>query len=218
MTTPVGQKLKNFRNDCGLTVEEMAKALGKVKSSYQYYEDKYKKPFLPIGLREGLLTLARGYNLPPSRASELIGIPITDNKTQPIEGLFDGKKLPILGGARGGMEGVFADNGAVFGETMRPLSLQGVTDAYAVYVVGESMEPRYFAGEIVCLHPMRPISRGDFVVVQYEKNGERLYTIKQYIKRTEKSLHLLQLNPDEEILIPAEMVHSVHKAVATLDS
>jgi len=218
MTTPLTQALRQFREDCGLTMQDMADALGKRKSSYQYYEESYKKSTLPRELAPALIKVAKAAGLSQDRVSALIGVPITIQASDTVDALFDPRKLPILGGARGGLKGVFADNGMKFGETMRPLSLQGVDDAYAVYVVGESMEPRYFAGEIVCIHPQKPITRNCFVLVQYEEDGERHYTIKQYLKRTETSLHLRQLNPEDEIILPVETIFSIHKAVATLDS
>ena len=49
------------------------------------------------------------------------------------------------------------------GEVLAPPQLEGVEGAKAVYVRGRAMEPRYYAGEIVYLHPSRPPNPGDFV-------------------------------------------------------
>ena len=40
-------------------------------------------------------------------------------------------------------------NGNQASEVLAPSTLAGVPGAYAVYVVGDSMEPRYFEGETV---------------------------------------------------------------------
>src|SRR5215471_12365645 len=60
-----------------------------------------------------------------------------------------GGRIPAYGQAVGGKDGEFILNGNRIVDVLAPPSLQGVPDAYAVYVVGDSMEPRYFAGEAV---------------------------------------------------------------------
>lgn len=47
--------LKRLRERAGLSVRETAEALGRPASSYASYEDKYKKPFLPIDLVHALI-------------------------------------------------------------------------------------------------------------------------------------------------------------------
>ena len=122
-----------------------------------------------------------------------------------------------MGGARGGLEGIFADNGSRLGDTMRPTVLSNVKDAYAIYVVGDSMEPRYYGGELAFINPQKPINRGSFVVVQYDNKGERNYIIKQFIKKTSEYIVLLQLNPEKEMEIGINLVYSVHRVVGSID-
>jgi hypothetical protein len=68
--------------------------------------------------------------------------------------------IPVYGHAVGGKDGEFILNGNQVTEVLAPASLSTVADAYAVYVVGDSMEPRYFAGETVFINPRLPVSRG----------------------------------------------------------
>ncbi|MGH6977475.1 MAG: helix-turn-helix domain-containing protein, partial [Stellaceae bacterium] len=45
------RKLKQVRQRAGLSIRQVAQALGmEYGSSYQHYEDRYKKPLLPLEL------------------------------------------------------------------------------------------------------------------------------------------------------------------------
>ena len=89
--------------------------------------------------------------------------------------------IPVYGQAVGGKDGEFILNGNQVSEVLAPSSLSSVPNAYAVYVVGDSMEPRYFAGETVFVNPRLPISRGAFVVAQISGGEETVPHA--YIKR-----------------------------------
>jgi len=80
--------------------------------------------------------------------------------------------IPVYGHALGGKDGGFILSGNQVSEVPVPPNLANVPDAYALYVVGESMEPRYFAGEIVFVNPRLPVCRGAFVVAQISKGDE----------------------------------------------
>ena len=126
------------------------------------------------------------------------------------------RNLPILGAAKGGERGLFLDNGAFFEMVQRPPTLADVTEAYAVYMVGDSMEPRYFPGEILYVHPHKPPRRGDFVIVQLEpadQAGEPEYLVKQFQRRNEKELVLHQFNPEKDTAFPSARIRAIHKIV-----
>ncbi len=65
-------------------------------------------------------------------------------------------RLKVLGMAECGPDGWSLWNGDVIDMVDRPANLRGVPGAYAVYVVGASMEPRYHPGELVHIHPGKP--------------------------------------------------------------
>src|SRR5258708_33506416 len=75
------------------------------------------------------------------------------------------RALPVMGAVKGGAEGFFFNEGEAKEYVVRPPSLGGVSNAFALYVDGESMEPRYYAGEMLYVNPNRPITRGCFVAV-----------------------------------------------------
>ena len=62
--------------------------------------------------------------------------------------------------AQCGPDGWSLWNGDMIDIVPPPASLAGVPNAYAVYVVGASMEPRYYQGELVMIHPGKPVTAG----------------------------------------------------------
>jgi phage repressor protein C with HTH and peptisase S24 domain len=126
-----------------------------------------------------------------------------------------GARIPAYGQAVGGRDGEFILNGNRIVDVLAPPSLQGVPDAYAVYVVGDSMEPRYFAGEAVFVNPRLPVRRGDFVVAQVAvEDGEPPHAyIKRFVARDSRRLRLEQFNPRKALEFPVNRVISVHRII-----
>lgn len=124
--------------------------------------------------------------------------------------------LPVLGTAVGGQDGFFDLNGQVKDYIERPQQLFGIADAYAIYIEENSMEPRYMPGEVVYVHPGRPLTMGCFVVVQlrpeHEDEPPRAF-IKQLLRRTPEKIVLGQFNPVREIEFDARDVVSIHRVV-----
>ena len=123
--------------------------------------------------------------------------------------------IPAYGQAVGGKDGEFILNGNRIVDVLAPPSLQGVPDAYAVYVVGDSMEPRYFAGEAVFVNPRLPVRRGDFVVAQIAvEDGEPPHAyVKRFVARDARMLRLEQFNPKKTLEFPVGRVISVHRII-----
>ena len=128
---------------------------------------------------------------------------------------FGGARIPAYGQAVGGRDGEFILNGNRIVDVLAPPSLQGVPDAYAVYVVGDSMEPRYFAGEAVFVNPRLPVRRGDFVVAQIAvEPGEPPHAyVKRFVARDARMLRLEQFNPKKTLQFPVGRVISVHRII-----
>jgi phage repressor protein C with HTH and peptisase S24 domain len=126
-----------------------------------------------------------------------------------------GARIPAYGQAVGGRDGEFILNGNRIVDVLAPPSLQGVPDAYAVYVVGDSMEPRYFAGEAVFVNPRLPVRRGDFVVAQIAvADGEPPHAyVKRFVARDSRKLRLEQFNPRKALEFPVRSVISVHRII-----
>src|SRR4029077_18217505 len=107
--------------------------------------------------------------------------------------------IPIRSAARGGGDQeMFLEDGPI-GYTPRPSNLTGVRGAYAIYMVGDSMVPRYEQGWLLHVNPFKPPTRGRDVVVY--KSGQAVL-IKQFVRWDNEALVLHQLNPPQEIRIP----------------
>src|SRR5579864_3945594 len=122
------------------------------------------------------------------------------------------EKLKVLGMAECGADGWSLWNGNVIDLVDRPAALAGIPSAYAVYVVGASMEPRYFAGELVMIHPGKPVTVGAFVLVQKRPKHDGdppLAVVKRLIKRTASRVTLEQFNPAKHFDIKSDDIVSI---------
>ncbi|KAB1076677.1 LexA family transcriptional regulator [Methylobacterium soli] len=130
-----------------------------------------------------------------------------------------GPPLDVLGVVKGGDDGRLVYNGQVIETIPRPPILENVEDAYATYVAGDSMRPRFKEGEKVWVHPHRPARRGDDVVVQIhpEQEGDAPEGyIKEFVRYSGSMLVLYQHNPAGEIEIDRKLVKSIHVIVGSL--
>jgi phage repressor protein C with HTH and peptisase S24 domain len=131
------------------------------------------------------------------------------------------EKLKVLGMAECGPDGWSLWNGDVIDMVDRPAALAGVASAYGVYVVGGSMEPRYYPGELVLIHPGKPVTLGAFVLVQKKpkQDGDPpLAVIKRLIKRTPSRITLEQFNPARSFDIRSDDIVSIHRAVGASEA
>lgn len=122
--------------------------------------------------------------------------------------------LPVYGAAQGGDGlGEFELNGRVVERVRRPPALVGVKDAFAVYVFGDSMLPRFEPGEMVFIHPGKPPTQGRDVLVElFNGTDEHLAgaaLIKRFVSRSSEKLVLEQFNPPKKITIPGNRVKGV---------
>jgi phage repressor protein C with HTH and peptisase S24 domain len=106
------------------------------------------------------------------------------------------RDLPVYGAAEGG-DGVMILDSDPIEYMERPVELQEVKGAYAVYVVNDSMFPAYEPGDKVHVHPGKPIVPGkDVLFVREEKDGTRHALIKRLVRVSDKSWKVRQFNPD----------------------
>lgn len=126
------------------------------------------------------------------------------------------KTIPVYGNAVGGKDGSFVLNGNKVADILAPPSLASVPDAYAVYIVGNSMADRYYAGEVVFVNPKLPVRKDDFVVVQIAADVEGdapLAYVKRFVSMDSRVLRLAQLSPRKTLEFPRPRVVSVHRII-----
>lgn len=221
------ERVRSLRERAGLTMAQLAKAMGyKNASSIQRYENAsaLKRGYLRRDLVARFETALLGKGTPPIQRPEIweLAGPEFNFAPAPIPNAIVGPKLeaggkaiPVYGSAVGGLDGEFEMNGNILYEVLAPPSLSPITGAYAVQVSGESMEPRYFDGEIAFVDPSRRVKKGDFVVAQIilEEGGPRMAFIKRFVRHNASELVLEQYNPPKELRFAHKSVHSVHFVV-----
>lgn len=128
------------------------------------------------------------------------------------------RDLRVLGMAECGPDGWSLWNGEVIEMTSRPPNLAGAALAYAVYVVGSSMEPRYHSGELVYVHPGRPVNVGAYVLVQVKPvhDGDApKAVVKRLVRRSATKVTLEQFNPKKMIELKTGDIISMHRVVGS---
>jgi len=216
------RRLKLLRERAGLSMRAVSEALGWTLTRYQHYEDRYRRPYLPLDLARQLADVFATRGVSAADVLALAGVGadpgLAPGKTaaerpgflpRPIDiPAVPLRDLPVMGAVKGGAEGFYFNEGEAKEYVVRPPSLGGVSNAFALYVDGESMEPRYYAGEMLYVNPNRPITRGCFVAVELA-DGQCL--IKQFVRRSDDHLVLAQFNPAKEIRLLAAKVKRIHR-------
>jgi phage repressor protein C with HTH and peptisase S24 domain len=128
--------------------------------------------------------------------------------------------LPVYGVAIGGPDGDFSLNGEIVDRVRRPPGLMGNSKAFAVFVRGESMEPRHYQGDLLYVDPVRPARSGDDVLVEMKparaaEPGAAF--IKQLVSYTPVRLVIRQFNPAKDITLQTDKVLRVYKILKLAD-
>lgn len=123
------------------------------------------------------------------------------------------RTLPVFGLAAGAPLGNHTMSNDPVEYVPAPPALQSVRDAYVLIVTGDSMEPRYFAGEPIFIHPHRPIRKGDHVAIQEEVDGGISVSVKIFDRQTDEHLVTRQYNPPAEVKFLRKRIQAVHRVL-----
>jgi transcriptional regulator with XRE-family HTH domain len=175
-STSVSRRLKLLRQRAGLSIREVAHALGMEHgSSYQHYEDRYRKPLLPLELAQRLVPIfgAKGID-----AAELYALAGVDGSNMRALGAKSGdsadgtlriEELDVRASAGDGLTGenekVVAE-WRVPSEVVRFYSTAPASELRIITVLGDSMEPTLQPGQrvVVDTGDKTPSPPGIFVV------------------------------------------------------
>lgn len=216
----VAAKIKDDRLD----MTDMSLKLGKNRTYIQQYITKGSPKWLPEDVRPGLARLLGVHESELRRPA-----PFRDgtvNQNQERNGTFSpqgvsvntGALIEVMGMAECGPDGWSLWNGEVIDRVPRPPNLAGVPKAYAVYVVGTSMEDRYHPGELAYIHPGKPVTPGCYVLVQLqpkEDGATPRAVLKRLVKRTGNKIILAQLAPAKTFDLKADEILSMHRVVGS---
>lgn len=122
----------------------------------------------------------------------------------------------VQAGAHLDIEQTSLDFGADPDFAPRPPAFATNRQLYCVYVWGDSMVPRYDAGDRLYVDPRRPPNVGDDVVVQLRgEEGDQVVValIKRLARRNGTTIELQQYNPATNIVVETSRVASIHRVV-----
>jgi len=167
--SPAARKLKQLRQRAGLSIREVAHALGMEHgSSYQHYEDRFRKPHLPLDLMRKLAPiLAKG----GVEAPELLALAGVDARAagEGEANMLRIDELDVRAGAGAGLVGtperVVAEWQVPTG-IVRGYSTAPAAELRIITVIGDSMEPTLLPGQRVLVDTgdRMPSPPGIFVV------------------------------------------------------
>lgn len=156
----IGNRIKQAREENGLTQEELGKILGLNKSTVQRYETaKIEKIKLPV-----IEAMAQILNVNPEWLSDKSNIrteyntnilPYTPEKMVPV---------PVVGRVAAGYT-CLAETDIQSYELVSPEILNDGYDYVYLKVIGDSMEPLLLEGDMVLVRIQESVDSGDYAVV-----------------------------------------------------
>ena len=213
----VREFLRGKLSERGLSMKEASERIGRNHAYLQQFLERGIPAVLPEEARERLADVlgvapdALRFGGPPSRPSArspFLRLPPAN----------PGDRIPVMGVGEGGGEGKSLWNGEIVDYVARPPALAGAPSGYATYVIGTSMEPRYHPGELIYVHPGKPVTAGAYVLVQLKPPAEGeppLALIKRLARKTGQRYVLEQFNPPRQFDVPAKDVVSIHRIVGS---
>jgi len=152
----------------------------------------------------------------PNATTDLAISAIRGRETMSTYPAFGAKKdLPIHGRAQGGEEGNLSIEEHPIDWTFRPADLQGVQGAFAVFVTGESMEPKYKNQDLAYIHPkLRPLP-GRYVLIETNTHGS---FIKRFEGWRKDQLVVRQYNPEKNLYFERQEIRSLMTVIGSLDA
>jgi transcriptional regulator with XRE-family HTH domain len=198
-------RFRRGRRQKKMTQAAIAKALGISQSAIAQWESGRSFPSVGMAAKiEQLLSVK--YRVGEGGAGE-----------KPRPGSRERARIPVVGVPAAGDEERILVDGNPKGEVLAPPQLETVPGASAVYVRGRSMEPRYFPGEVVYLHPSRRPNPGDFVFLTVTEPGfpTDVGYIRQYVAEDLVHFRLRMLNPKREYVVRRESMKGMMTIVGS---
>lgn len=206
----LGGRLRYAREAAGLTQSSVAAEFKISRVSVLQWEQNQTKPEAD---RFPILALLYGTTIDwllDSKGNPPLVNP--DRKTRrhaekvapPVAGtdLIGSKDLPIYAAAMGGNGHTIIGSEAV-DYVKRPSSLQNVRGGYGILIVGESMVPAYWPGDMALVNPLLPSARDSDVILYHTPpdGHEAEAMIKRLIGINDRDWTLEQYRPAKEFKI-----------------
>lgn len=106
--------------------------------------------------------------------------------------------LPVYASVEGGAGAIVITNEPI-DYVRRPAPLSSVRNGYACYVIGDSMSPAYEQGDLLLIHPARPVRPGDdCVFVRDQSDGSQQALVKRLLRIAAEKWRVRQFNPPRD--------------------
>lgn len=201
--TNTPNRIRELRQACGMTLQQLADASSTSKSQI----DKLEKGERRLTV-DWMIRVAKPLKCDPRDL-------ISQAPPLPQQLFSDGNFLPVRGAARGGKaQEMFITDGAI-DQVPRPHYLAHAKDAYAIYVVGDSMTPMYRPRQLLFVNPYKPPVPGSGVVI-VQPNGAVL--IKEFVKQKSGGVVLREYQPTQrDFTLANDDISSLHTVVGATE-
>ncbi len=213
----LGERLRARRSELGLSQAELATAAGMSQQGVVSIEGgDVQRPRRLMELADVLQVsvdwLLNGTGTPGSArpVSSVRLAPETDQLA------LGAKDVPIMGTSVGGKDGEFYLNGETLDYARRLPGISRNKNVFGVHVEGDSMSPKFEAGELVYASPGRPPAPGDYIIIELTPtSGERAGPayIKRLARRTGTRLVCEQFNPAGQVEYDAREVKAIYRII-----
>ena len=176
-------RLKELRNNKGLSQAAIAERFGITQQAYANYERGTRQPDY-----DTLKKLADYFNV---TTDYLLGRDILPKNTAKKK---KGIKIPVLGRVQAGIPVDAIEEIIDYEEITEEMAAQG--DYFGLVIRGQSMMPRMLEGDVIIVRKQSDVDSGDIAVVLVNGNDA---TVKK-IRKTESGIELVPLNPSFDII------------------
>lgn len=204
--TSIADRIKRTRSNKGLTQAALATALNINQSTVAYWENKRSQPDAKtVETLSGILGVTPEWIMFGGTSAKSTGPSFT-----PPAAVKTHKDLPVLGMAQAGKHNTLIITETPVSFIDRPPNLVGNNGAFAVWVAGKSMEPRFRIGEVIYINPAKPVDIGCYVLVELLDGSAY---VKELIKQTQTKVILRQYNPAKDLEIASTEVKNIYRVV-----
>jgi SOS-response transcriptional repressor LexA len=182
-----------------LDLKKLSLSIGRNHAYLQQYMMRGSPRELPEAVRHGLAPLLGvspddlRSTAPPTGAAS--GAANGDHGLALRADLTD---LPVYASAEGGGGAIIITSEPI-DYVRRPAPLLSVRDSYACYVIGDSMSPAYEQGDLLLIHPGRPVRPGDdCVFVRDSGDGSQHALVKRLLRIAPEKWRVRQFNPAKD--------------------
>lgn len=202
----IGERIKNARNQSGLSQADLARAVGRSQSAVAEWETGDTEPRRNIvdkiaeALGVNAIWLEAGGVSEDGLASQYHSArksPPANARSHALTGQSDAL-VPVYAAVISESDPESLQLGNVVEHRARPGQWKNVKGLYGVYIPDEAMAPRVNTGELIWVHPDRRPAPGQETLFADRKAGSRRVVLRVFVGQTAAKWIVGRLNPKRE--------------------